>query len=107
MKPYPKLGLCWAVYLLLPGTSLAQDPTNVIDLDRIADLLKFPRSELVITDYTAQEKFIYTKKTPSEEDSGRLPPVDPASIYQAYWISSKPRRLFYLLLSLFQNRMHI
>ena len=94
MKPYPTLSLCLAVYLMLPGTSLAQDPTNVIDLDRVADLLKFPKSELVITDYLDQEKFIYTKKTPSEQDSGRLPPVDPASIYQSYWISSKTPNAF-------------
>ena len=85
---------CLVVHLLLFGISWGQAPSSVIDLDRIADLLKFPRTELVITDYLDQEKFIYTKKTPSEQDSGRLPPVDPTSIYQAYWIASKTPNAF-------------
>ena len=85
---------CLAVYLLLFGISWGQAPSSLIDLDRIAVLLKFPRSELIVIDYTAQEKFIYTKKTPSEQDSGRMPPVDPASIYQSYWISSKTPNAF-------------
>ena len=101
MKPYLKLGLCWAVYLMLPTTSLAQDPTNVIDLNRVANLLKFPRSELVIIDYLDQERFIYTKKNISEENSGRMPPVDPASIYQSYWITSKtPNALLPIIVTL-------
>ena len=92
---------CLVVYLLLFGISWGQAPSSVIDLDRIADLLKFPRSELVITDYLDQEKFIYTKKTPSEQDSGRLPPVDPALIYQSYWISSKnPNALLPIIVTL-------
>ncbi len=86
--------LLFAFSFLLFGTSSGQLPGSVIDLDRIADLLKFPRSELAITDYTAQEKFIYTKKTPSEEGRGRMPPVDPASILQSYWISSKTPNAF-------------
>ena len=94
MKPSSKSILCFAVYLPLFGTSLGQDPASVIDLDRVADLLNFPRSELVITDYTAQEKFIYTKKDVVEEGRGQMPPVDPASIYQSYWISSKTPNAF-------------
>ena len=101
MKSYSTLSLYWAVYLMLPGISLAQDPTNLIDLDRVADLLKFPRSELVIIDYLDQEKFIYTKKNISEENSGRMPPVDPASIYQSYWIASKtPNALLPIIVTL-------
>lgn len=91
MKPISKSNLCLAAYLLLFGTLLGQDSRNVIDLDRVADLLKFPRSELVITDYLDQEKFIYTKKTSTEDQRGRMPPVDPSSIYQSYWIASKNR----------------
>ena len=101
MKSYSKLSLCWAVYLMLLGTLLGQDPASVIDLDRVADLLKFPRSELLITDYLDQEKFIYTKKNVSEENSGRMPPVDPASIYQSYWIASKtPNALLPIIVTL-------
>lgn len=101
MISYTKLGLCSAVYLMLFGTSMGQDPKNVIDLDRVADLLKFPRSELVITDYLDQEKFIYTKKTSTEDQRGRMPPVDPASIYQSYWISSKtPNALLPIIVTL-------
>ncbi len=78
----------------LLGISLGQDPESIIDLDQVADLLKFPRSELVITNYLDQEKFIYTKKTSSEDQRGQLPPVDPTSIYQSYWIASKTPNAF-------------
>lgn len=84
----------FAGYLLLSGTLFGQAPSSVIDLERIADLLKFPRYELVITDYTSQEKFIYTKKDPVEEGRGTMPPIDPASILQSYWISSKTPNAF-------------
>jgi hypothetical protein len=76
------------VYFLI-GILSGQDSGKIIDLDRVADLLKFPRSELVMTDYLNQEKFIHTKKTSTEDQRGQLPPVDPTSIYQSYWISSK------------------
>jgi hypothetical protein len=94
MKSISKLSLCLTAYFFLFGPLFGEDAKNLIDLDRVADLLKFPRSELVVTDYTAQEKFIYTKKTSTEDQRGRLPPVDPASIYQAYWISSKTPNAF-------------
>jgi hypothetical protein len=94
MNLISKSNLTFTVYLLLFETLFGQAPSIVIDLDRVADLLKFPRSELVITDYTSQEKFIYTKKNVVEENSGRMPPVDPASILQSYWISSKTPNAF-------------
>jgi hypothetical protein len=89
MKSISKLSLCLTIYFFLFGPLFGEDFKKFIDLDRVADLLKFPRSELVVTDYTAQEKFIYTKKTSTEDQRGEMPPVDPASIYQAYWIASK------------------
>ena len=94
MNIISRSNLFFTFYFLLFGTSYGQLSSSVIDLDRIADLLKFPRAELVISDYTAQEKFIFTKKTPSEEGRGLMPPVDPASILQSYWISSKTPNAF-------------
>ena len=94
MNIISRSNLFFTFYVLLFGTSYGQQSSSVIDLDRIADLLKFPRAELVISDYTAQEKFIFTKKTPSEEGRGLMPPVDPASILQSYWISSKTPNTF-------------
>jgi hypothetical protein len=48
-----------------------------------------------------QEKFIYTKKTSTEDQRGRLPPVDPESIYQSYWIASKtPNALLPIIVTL-------
>lgn len=82
------------IYIILLGTSLGQQLGSQIDLDRIAAGMKFPRSELIITNYTTQEKFIYTKKTPSEENRDLLPPVDPAHIYQSFWISSNTPNTF-------------
>ena len=94
MSIHLRFNLFFIVSFLLFGTSSGQLPSSIIDLDRIADLLKFPRSELAIVDYTAQEKFIYTKKTPSEEGRGSMPPEDPTTILQSYWISSKTPNAF-------------
>jgi hypothetical protein len=94
LKPISISNLSLVSFFLLLEISLGQDSKNFIDLDRIADLLKFPRSELIITNYLDQEKFIYTKKTSAEEQRGQMPPVDPNSIYQSYWISSKTQNAF-------------
>lgn len=108
MKPSSQSILCLAVYLLLFGALWGQAPRSVIDLDRVADLLKFPRSELVISDYLDQEKFIYTKKNVSEENSGRMPPVDPASIYQSYWIASKtPNALLPIVITISKRDAYV
>jgi hypothetical protein len=80
--------------ILFIGKLLGQDPRSLIELDQVADLLKFPRSELVITDYIKTSKFIYTKKNSSEENNGRMPPVNPESIYQSYKIESKTENAF-------------
>jgi hypothetical protein len=94
VKSTSKWSLCLVCYVLLLGISLGQDPESIIDLDQVADLLKFPRYELVITNYFDQEKFIYTKKPSTEEQRGQMPPVDPNSIYQSYWIASKTPNAF-------------
>ncbi len=89
------------IFCFLSATLVAQNPTSVIDLKRIADVLKFPRSELVITDYLDQEKFVYAKKTSSEEQHGRMPPVDPEAIFQSYQITSKtPNALLPIIVTL-------
>ena len=107
MKSYSKLSLCWAVYLMLLGTSLGQDSKNVIDLDRVADLLKFPRSELVITDYLDQEKFIYTKKLPPRISVADCLPLIPSRFTNPIGLPRKHRMHFCPLLSRFQSRMPI
>lgn len=89
MKLISKLSLGLNLCVLLSGTLLSQTPDSAINLDEIADLLKFPRSELLLIDYLDKEKFIYTKKDINEENNGRMPPVDPESIYESYWITSK------------------
>ena len=94
MKLISKLSLGLILYSLPYGTVFSQTPKSAINLDQIADLLKFPRSELLILDYLDQEKFIYTKKDINEENSGRMPPVDPESIYKSYRITSKTPNAF-------------
>lgn len=94
MKLFSKLSLSLIFYILLYGTVFSKTPKSIVDLDQIADLLKFPRSELLIVDYINQEKFIYSKKDVNEENSGRMPPVDPESIYKSYLIASKTPNAF-------------
>jgi hypothetical protein len=89
-----KLISCLTIYFIFNGNLFGQDLLSIIDLNRVANLLNFPKSELLITDYLSQEKFIYTKKNTSEENSGRIPPVDPKSIYQSYLITSKTPNAF-------------
>lgn len=108
MKSIFKSSQCLATYLLLFGTTLGQDLRNVIDLERVADLLKFPKSELIITDYLDQEKFIYTKKTSTEDQRGLMPPVAPASIYQSYWIASKtPNALLPIIVTISKRDAYV
>jgi hypothetical protein len=96
-----KWSLCLVCYVLLFGISLGQDLRSVIDLDQVADLLNFPRSELVMKNYLDQEKLIYTKKTSTEEQRGQMPPVDPKSIYESYWILSKtPNAFLHIIITL-------
>lgn len=79
---------------LIGELSFAQEEFDVVDLNRIAHLLNFPVSQLLITDNLDQEKFIYTKKTSIEQELGQIPPVDPASIYGSYLITSKTKSSF-------------
>lgn len=108
MKLISKLSLSLILYILPWGTLSSQTVKSAIDLDQIADLLKFPRSELLIVNYLDKEKFIYTKRDINEENSGRMPPVDPESIYKSYWIASKtPNAFLPIVVTIFKANAYL
>jgi hypothetical protein len=82
------------IFLIFIQRAASQNTREVLDLEKIALIFDFPRSELTITNYLNKEVFIYTKKDSIEEQEGTLPPVNPKSIYQCYLISSKTPNAF-------------
>jgi hypothetical protein len=50
------------IYLVFIQRAASQNTSEVLDLERIAMIFDFPRSELTITNYLNKEVFIYTKK---------------------------------------------
>jgi hypothetical protein len=80
----------------------------IINLDKVGKALGYPPEQLVIIDYLDQEKFIYTKKTSTEDQRGLMPPVDPASIYQSYSIVSKtPNALLPIVVTISKRNAYV
>jgi hypothetical protein len=93
MKIYPGL-LCFVVSSLLRGFAFGEESSGMLDFNQLAKVLKFPRDQLVISDYLEIEKAAYTKRTASENERNQAPPVDANSIYESYLITSKTKNTF-------------
>ncbi len=89
--------ICCILYMLL---AILRVPlrANDIDVRVLANLLGYPKSEMVITDVTAQEKEIYSRLTLREEQDNLKPPVDFSRILASYRITGKPPYSFYPIL---------